>query len=233
MKTTKRNQTGLTLIELLVIIAVIAIFASMIGIPRPRDKARAKRIQCTSNLKQVGLAFRISQTEFDIYPQSRSVTNRGAMESLLAGNVAAVFQVMSNELVTPKILFCPTDKKRIQANSFGGEGQKDGRGTNYFRSNTNVSYFVGVDAKDTSPQMFLAGDDNFLIGGERHRNNGMPVQPGVISLTTNIPVAWSDERHEKQGNIGLADGSVQGFSSSALLKALANTGDETNRLAMP
>jgi hypothetical protein len=37
----------------------------------------------------------------------------------------------------------------------------------------------------------------------------------------------------KQGNVGLADGSVQGFSSTALRRALENTGVETNRLAMP
>jgi prepilin-type processing-associated H-X9-DG protein len=47
------------------------------------------------------------------------------------------------------------------------------------------------------------------------------------------PVAWNDTRHLKQGNVGLADGSVQGFSSNKLREALANTGVETNRLAMP
>lgn len=81
--------------------------------------------------------------------------------------------------------------------------------------------------------MFLSGDDNFLVGGNSGGYGGTQVTPGILSLTKKDPLAWSDIRHERQGNIGLADGSVQGFSSSALRNALANTGVETNRLAMP
>jgi prepilin-type processing-associated H-X9-DG protein len=36
--------------------------------------------------------------------------------------------------------------------------------------------------------------------------------------------------HQKQGNVGLADGSVQGFSRSKLQEALKNTGDAGNAL---
>ncbi|MCC6822743.1 MAG: hypothetical protein IT579_18595 [Verrucomicrobia subdivision 3 bacterium] len=59
------------------------------------------------------------------------------------------------------------------------------------------------------------------------------MRSGILSLWTNLPVAWSPERHEKKGNIGLADGSVQGFTSSKLAEALRNTGAATNRLAFP
>ena len=43
---------------------------------------------------------------------------------------------------------------------------------------------------------------------------------------------WS-HRYTEWEQIEPVDGSVQGFSSSALRNALANTGVETNRLAMP
>lgn len=149
------------------------------------------------------------------------------MEAILAGNVAAVFQVMSNELKTPKILNCPTDEKRIQATTFDRSDLSIGKsGGTFFGGNTNLSYFVGVDAKDTSIDMFLSGDDNFLV-------NDVPTKSSVVSLTTNTPVAWGNTRHEKQGNIVRTDGSVEYLSSSALRKALSNTGLETNRLAMP
>lgn len=50
-----------------------------------------------------------------------------------------------------------------------------------------------------------------------------------ISAGTNVNVTtglgWQDNGHAKQGNVGLADGSVQGFSSSAFRTALNNTGD--------
>jgi prepilin-type processing-associated H-X9-DG protein len=43
------------------------------------------------------------------------------------------------------------------------------------------------------------------------------------------PIGWQDNGHSKQGNVGLADGSVQGLSSSAFRSALNNTGDVTTR----
>jgi hypothetical protein len=76
-----------------------------------RQQAVQPRITCTNNLKQVGLGFRIWAAEHqDKIPTQISITNGGAMEAILTGNVAAAFQVMSNELSTPKILFCPTDQ---------------------------------------------------------------------------------------------------------------------------
>ena len=55
-----------------------------------------------------------------------------------------------------------------------------------------------------------------------------------MSLGTNfssgLGPAFMDNQHSKQGNIGLADGSVQGWSRSRLQNALKNTGD-TGRAA--
>ena len=231
----KRNPktAGLTLIELLVIIAIIAVFAAMIQIPRPIHKTNARRIACTNNLRQVGLGFRIWSDDFNgKLPMELSVTNGGAMEALAAGDLVTVFEVMSNELNTPKLLFCPaewlaTDSTRSFATGFGRTTRTvNGHASVPFSGNSNVTYFVGMDANTNLPSAFLSGDDNFLVGTNA-------AKPGILSLTTNTPIAWSKTRHEKLGNVGLADGSVQGFSSSALRNALANTGVETNRLAMP
>jgi competence protein ComGC len=215
----KNYAAAMTLFEVGVLIAIVMILL-VLFLPRWTRPNRAYAgINCVNNLKQVGLAYRIWEGDNgDLSPMGVSVTNGGSMEMVATGNVAQTFLVMSNELSTPKILYCWQDTARSLALTFDG------------LVNSNISYFVGVDVtNDASPQLIISGDCNFQIGG-------VPVKPGLRQFGTNDPVAWTATRHVNPGilgNLGLADGSVQQVTSPSLRHYLESTGLATNRFAIP
>jgi len=211
------SKTGFTLVGLLVIIAVLAILAALLLPALAAAKRKAQRINCVNNLKQCGLAFHIWSDDFGRdgkYPMADSTNRSGTKECDIGADTFRHFQVMSNELSTPKILVCPADT-RIAA-------------INFVRlKNENVSYFVGLDASEIYPQTFLDGDRNLTADNEPEN--------GILKLVPGQRVSWTEAIHVNQGNIGLSDGSVQQTSNTGLREALKNSGDPTNtwRISLP
>jgi prepilin-type N-terminal cleavage/methylation domain-containing protein/prepilin-type processing-associated H-X9-DG protein len=72
----RSNARAFTLIELLVVIAIIAILASMILPVLTRAQETGKRIACLDNLKQLGLAAQLYETDNHGYCPPRSNVDR-------------------------------------------------------------------------------------------------------------------------------------------------------------
>ena len=206
----------MTLLELLVILAAITVLAALILPPMMRPPRSHWGPQCVNNLKQTGLAFRIWEGDHgDRYPSFVSWTNGGSMEFRSGLNAFRHFQVMSNELSTPRVLMCPQETDTFRSVA-----------TNFFNfNNSNISFFVGVDATETNPLMTLSGDRNIT--------NGIRIRNGLMDLTAKSPAGWTEEMHNKVGNICLSDGSVQQVSISGLRQTITNTGLPTNWLQIP
>jgi competence protein ComGC len=218
MKTRYSNQRSraMTLIEVLIVVVTSVLLACLLLPAFASARKKAQRIHCVSNLKQIGMAFRIWEGDHGhLYPMGISTNFGGTLEYVASGQTFQHFQVMSNELSTPYVLICLADV-RPRAKDFGPT-----------LGNKNVSYFVGVDAGEAKPEMLLSGDRN-IVGGTQLAN-------GIREITTNQLVSWSSEMHNGVGNIGLVDGSVVALGHGGFAdwpewqpKTVA-----TNRLALP
>ena len=237
----KQATKAFTLIELLVVIAIIAILAAMLLPALAAAKKKAQKISCVNNLKQVGLALRMwSDDNGSKYPMTVSTGSGGAKEYLFTianglptgtpangYNPGKAIQVMSNELSTPKIVFCPSDNLHTAGSGYAtnfSDGEFLGGTTG--NPKTKISYFINGDATEGDPQIILTGD-NSIANGTAGSSAAAPT-PSFTTMQQLQPAlavtwAWTSDFHSKSGNIAFSDGSVQQLTVSTLRTALLNS----------
>jgi prepilin-type processing-associated H-X9-DG protein len=246
MKPTRNQNAAFTLTELVVVIGVITLLAATLLSAQAHTKSQVQRITCSNNLKQLGLAFRTWAAANGGYmPMSVSSAQGGASAEVGIRTVASsqssshgvckMFLCLSNQLSTPKCLFCPAEYEtqyRQAATTFAATASY---GQVPYTNDLNVSYFVGVDGSESFPRMLLSGDHN--LGGNANPpttaflsapSAGTPFVSLGTNFATSAGTAWMDNMHGKLGNAGMADGSVEWFSRSNLQTALKNSGDRAH-----
>lgn len=192
---------GFSLVEMLTVIAIIGIVAGMLLTVLGRADARAKRVTCINNLREIGIAFHeFSDDHNGNYPMQVPASEGGSQDYLEAA--AAIngnfyfsyrfFQTLSNVLIMPKLLVCPNDN-RLSATNFPS------------LRNANISYFSTAFAR--------VGDSSAILAGDRNLTNNLDTEQSRLLFTPQRPLQWTSELHQFRGNLLFADDHVEEWNN--------------------
>jgi prepilin-type N-terminal cleavage/methylation domain-containing protein/prepilin-type processing-associated H-X9-DG protein len=199
-----RRRTGLTFVELLVVLAVISVLFALLYPTSRGCKEKGPVTACVNNLKQVALSEIVWANDHEptnVFFAQRSTNAGGFRELLLPGSLPHFYRALSNELVNPRILTCPSDSRKP---------------TEDFASLTtnHLSYFVNMDVRSEA-------EITTALHGDRHITFNPAARGQVVTLTTNLSLGWTRRvGHGNIGNIAFADGSVAKSTDRDLIESL-------------
>jgi len=207
---------GFTGWDLAIVLATLALVCVIFLPALAKSRAKASRINCISQLKQIGLAFRVwSNTSSEKFPWVDSTNWGGTLEFVGDGNPLPHFLAMSNELSAPKALVCPSQTVIKKVSSWSE-----------LTNRSQLSYFIGSDAEETRPTSILSGDRSISTNGQFHS--------GLVAVSTNAPLNWAGGIHPPGlGNIAFGDGSAQQVTNGASLFQRAAHTNPVIRLVIP
>jgi len=214
-----------TRIELVSVCAALGVLALLVLPALAANKPDSERMVCFNNLRLVGRGVQAwSGDHNQQLPWWLPVADGGQRTSTVrAGNAWFEYAFMSNELVTPKILACPSDVGVKRADNWS---QFTGSAT--FRS-LALSYSLSMHASTDAPESWLSADRNFFAGVAAScpvNVNGLSSIDGTYRVPASYsPYRWTNAVHGTFGHFLTVDGSAEFTSNQRLREIMAVSSD--------
>ena len=223
-----RGTTGhraFTRVELCAGLAAAALLALLALPALASSQSRGQVAQCLNNLRLMGRAMQMwgSDNNSMLPPwRLRAASDGGGTVPPQGRSPATWFEYayLSNQLVTPRILACPSDTGVLEARDFGQFISPSYRGN-------AVSYFINLHTSFDNPGAALFGDRNLRLeatGAACYFANYNNV------LQFSAATAWTNGVHEKIGDLVTMDGGAALTGTPELQSALLRSQAEGSSL---